>query len=1170
LLELEQFFGFVNMCKGDADQPVANATFDASDVRARCGPLGDGVWVAGLTVGPNHPARCNRQLTRFHFVLDNSGSMGRNSECAKQCFADLVAVATGPCSLITFDISAQLHGENFRSPDEFRAVQLPRQSQTNISAGLEMAFEVIGRSEKSERDVFDERTHHVLVLLSDGAHNRGPHPDQVLPSLGEKMRTELPLLRLSVVVVGVSSNSDTRMGMLMKNTLETVALPTLDAIYFASTPALMNDALVQMRESLASLRGKVMTIHAPPGCLLVRTVGESGRASVDLLADIHEQTLLCLCEVPPVEFQVDGISVQCSSVPADSADVDVELATAALQQLVDDVRVRRVAVGADAVQPALKQLSSWIGALEALAQRHQVASQGLEFCLAKATPAQRLAAHRALKRTTHSAKELFNQLHEIMAHSSNDSASQAAFLVGAASKFGGKALRRAAAHRDDFSMDPHARLQELVADIDCIGPKMREELREDFREKLTFLSADNRAVLLSHFRGIAPTIPPEVLDALCAGSLTVEEISCNSALAELIDSAAAVEQLFALVGGVRTSYLSLFSAFEHLADWCNPKAIIANCATEYQLLMCLGSLGYPIEVQRCAATQMDPYAMKVTRVRTCVADTASLLTALHSDQPIVPPEGGVAIEDILVLVDPDAPRASRLAARSKLLKETYTSVVLCRDLHMFTGNKMRDALHAHAFLAVLQPPPATPEKKDLEAQLRRQYLGRAFQCAECNFGPIDHFACADLEAHHGEDVGGAVINNACPRCGWFSEDLSSWPKWDGTVPKEALHSDVAVSSRNNTPFLTAAAIEMALRICYSARALWNLGPDGDVQALCKKLEAWGEPLTSADGVDHPVQLLMAIAVADDFDIEYLGEQGLLAIMNEVCARRAREDLCKEAGSTEQPVLMAAARKRVSAFLGITKSSAPEAKPLEESEPTREAIMESCCADYSFDSSSFDFESWVRQVLGPWHRALVFVRRLRSVVASRNGGWSQLAKDMERGPDAFADVVSILQKPPGPKDALRKILGIKDQSEWTRVLGTIAAQAFLHHSSASRRCTKDGGNLREELGCVRDSNTLRGLCVELRMAVYEERVSEKMREWSRVGTSLTRQRARAADLNEYSHMCGTHVHGLDGPTFWGLWKAAKGEKAKAFLSTANQGFVAKHGSYKQTEGQNATW
>merc|ERR1712110_392769 len=166
--------------------------------------------------------------------------------------------------------------------------------------------------------------------------------------------------------------------------------------------------------------------------------------------------------------------------------------------------------------------------------------------------------------------------------------------------------------------------------------------------------------------------------------------------------------------------------------------------------------------------------------------------------------------------------------------------------------------------------------------------------------------------------------------------------------------------------------------------------------------------------------------------------------------------------------------------------------------------------------------------------------------------------MGSGPEAYADLVEILQKPVGSKETLRVFLGIERASEAPCVLATMAAQAFLHHSSQLRRTIATGGSLQEPLGDVRDSNTLRALCVELRMAVYEERVAAKMREWSQVGSSLTFQRARAADLEQYAHMCGSHVHSLDYYTFWGLWKAAKGEKAKAFLSRANQGFVSKYG------------
>ena len=42
---------------------------------------------------------------------------------------------------------------------------------------------------------------------------------------------------------------------------------------------------------------------------------------------------------------------------------------------------------------------------------------------------------------------------------------------------------------------------------------------------------------------------------------------------------------------------------------------------------------------------MNPYAVDVDRVRTAPADSASLCCALKSEQVVVPPEGGVAVED---------------------------------------------------------------------------------------------------------------------------------------------------------------------------------------------------------------------------------------------------------------------------------------------------------------------------------------------------------------------------------------------------------------------------------------------------------------------------------------------------------------------------------------------
>jgi len=322
-----------------------------------------------------------------------------------------------------------------------------------------------------------------------------------------------------------------------------------------------------------------------------------------------------------------------------------------------------------------------------------------------------------------------------------------------------------------------------------------------------------------------------------------------------------------VLGGARQSYLSLHTPFEQLSEWCNAvDGASAVCHSEYELLMYLGAVGYPIEVQRRAATQMNPYAMGISRMCAALADTASLCCALQSDQPVVPPEGGAPVEDLLVLVDPDVPTASKLAANCALLGEVYTSVVLCRDLHMYTGRAMRVALHAHALLTAVQPTFGAQRVADIEAQMRRQFLGRAYQCPGCQFGPIDHYACGDLEAHNGEVVGrnGAAVNNSCPNCGWFSPSIDDWEVWDGRVPASAMPDPSASSAATSA---TSASLDVALRICYSARSIWGPEVGGPMSELCEKMSRWDTASTSADGVDHPCRCSLRLHVVTSWMLQ---------------------------------------------------------------------------------------------------------------------------------------------------------------------------------------------------------------------------------------------------------------------------------------------------------------
>ena len=156
-----------------------------------------------------HPAQQQPTPTSMHFVLDNSGSMGSNTRNAQSCFARLVSSATEPSSLTVFSNEAT-HIGNFTTASSMQAASLPRQGQTNITAGIQTALMEVRKQEA----INGGTTHHVLILLSDGAHNVGPHPSTGLPQLGEALRNDLPRLRLSVVVVGVTSSSDTSMGLL--------------------------------------------------------------------------------------------------------------------------------------------------------------------------------------------------------------------------------------------------------------------------------------------------------------------------------------------------------------------------------------------------------------------------------------------------------------------------------------------------------------------------------------------------------------------------------------------------------------------------------------------------------------------------------------------------------------------------------------------------------------------------------------------------------------------------------------------------------------------------------------------------------------------------------------------------------------------------------------------
>ena len=68
------------------------------------------------------------------------------------------------------------------------------------------------------------------------------------------------------------------------------------------------------------------------------------------------------------------------------------------------------------------------------------------------------------------------------------------------------------------------------------------------------------------------------------------------------------------------------------------------------------------------------------------------------------------------------------------------------------------------------------------AESLRRLMPNARQCALCSYGPMDFYNCDNLSTHHGQrNSRGGLINNACPNCNWFADNVSAWPRWDGKI-----------------------------------------------------------------------------------------------------------------------------------------------------------------------------------------------------------------------------------------------------------------------------------------------------------------------------------------------------------------------------------------------------
>eukprot|EP00440_Ansanella_granifera_P008017 gb/GFBE01008678.1/.p1 GENE.gb/GFBE01008678.1/~~gb/GFBE01008678.1/.p1 ORF type:complete len:1041 (+),score=255.90 gb/GFBE01008678.1/:1-3123(+) len=1026
----------------------------------RCFALGPGLWQLQAAVAPGQgtddtlTARC-----AFHFCLDNSGSMGRNTKEAQDCFAQLVEHATAPCSMTVFASNAVTLSSSLTTPAEVRNLMLPRQGQTDISSGVARCLELIMEQEAGSAVATGSAgaVHHVLFLLSDGAHNVGPGPAQVFPRLAREIRSKAPQLRLSVVVVGISSSSSTCHGMLGRAELETVPLTRLEPIYYANSAAEMSTVLGELEVGILGLvGGRVARVELPPGTEggFVRVPGEAAVGSMEVFVGPGggQLELTLQAATAPSQLVVDGVKL---TLTEDAFDEHV--ATEAVKRLIASLRERRVGSrtfdGSAAVaflEPCIRAIANHQDAIFAASAEATKKDKRL-------TPAARVRQHKALAGAQHGARQLRNQLTEAVTFHSNDSAEQARFLTGASSKYGAKALRRAAGHGVSH-------FEAYVQSVAATAQELRLALRQDLLGHLARLQPEQRAVV-ARAMGSMPHASEDCLQRLIRDAQMLTPESCDVETATLLDSGCLVEALRKALGdcAASVSFVSLLSQWEQLAEWVQhasdrEQIRAAGVGSEYELLMYVGMLGFPIKVGRSAATQMDPFQLKISFVHASPADSASICCAMQSEQTVSAPEGD-EVKDLLLLVDPDCPNASGLALKCKLF-DVYTSVVLCRDLHMYTGTPMRIALHAHALMSVVGSAGAATESQ----------------------------------------------------------------------------------------------LEIALRICYSARKHFESEPwqKKEYERLLTQMQDWDE-LTTKEGVMDPSQLFLALTVFCDSErfADAVAPPAVLMALNETLARKARHRFKSQAGAEAHKAKILAA-ECVRGFLGITEDSAPQAAATDEPEPARADVEAGCQRDVNLDTAHFDFENFTLESLVPTLSAFSFAIALHAAMEQRGGGWSNLESDMERGRPAYKDVLAVLQSE-RPAMELHGACDF-DKAHQQRILATMTAQAMLCSDSSERR----------ELPDVREADTLSQIAVRLRMDTYSGRVAMKLQDWRAVAVDVTAARARAADIGQFEGMIGCHAHGLCKGSFWGLWDAARhdgygGEKVRAFLSKANQDFANKYGS-----------
>jgi hypothetical protein len=217
----------------------------------------------------------------------------------------------------------------------------------------------------------------------------------------------------------------------------------------------------------------------------------------------------------------------------------------------------------------------------------------------------------------------------------------------------------------------------------------------------------------------------------------------------------------------------------------------------------------------------------------------------------------------------------------KLVPSTLERVIEARawakEQQMFERKTLEYELSVQSLAERYQIDVQIKQDRTLLVEQIRRTMPNARQCGTCHFGPIDHGWCDNLSTHHGETkVGSSKIDNACPKCGWFSKNISNWPQWDGTLPAEV---DAATKQREKVrPLLTADLQKMVQQnVLTTEQALEMMPDDGNENAAGNNEEEGGLRIGDLQiRQNHMTALVVSIVWLCCFD-----PMSILALVNAV-------------------------------------------------------------------------------------------------------------------------------------------------------------------------------------------------------------------------------------------------------------------------------------------------